>query len=166
MYVKCLYAFSLEPTWDLSYGTIFEVWAMPLEWFFSFFLLRIFFFFVGLFITSYKLESITQISLCLTYLWMSLFLCSLCFIPGPGGTGAAILSQAQLLNVLFTEPWWDKSEVFLECLSEDISMPLRLCMLLLSADWSFGIRPPTPKWTFRATQDSHKHKQPMAGLVW
>lgn len=166
MYVKCLYAFSLEPTWDLSYGKFLKCelchWNGSLvssSWESSFF-------FVGLFITSYKLKSITQISLCLAYLWMSLFLCSLCFIPGPGRTGAAILSQAQLLNVLFTEPWWDKSEVFLECLSEDISMPLRLYMLLLSADWSFGIRPPTPKWTFRATQDSHKHKQPTAGLVW
>lgn len=44
-------------------------------------------------------------------------------------------------------------------------MPLRVCMLLLSADWSFGIHPPTPKWTLRATQEGHKHKQPMAGLV-
>lgn len=53
----------------------------------------------------------------------------------------------------------------LECLSEDVSMPLRLCMLVLSADRSFGSRPPTPKWTFSATQEGRKREQPMAAQV-
>lgn len=40
-------------------------------------------------------------------------------------------------------------------------MPLRLCTLLLSADWSLDISPQTPKWTLRATAESHKHEQLM-----
>lgn len=42
---------------------------------------------------------------------------------------------------------------------------LCVCMPLLSADWSFGIRPSTPKWTHRAAQEGHKHKQLMARLL-
>lgn len=44
-------------------------------------------------------------------------------------------------------------------------MPLRLCVVLLNADWPLGVLPPTPKWTLGATQKGHKHKQMMAGLV-
>lgn len=43
-------------------------------------------------------------------------------------------------------------------------MPLCVCTLLLSADWSFGIRPSTPKWTLGATREGYKHKQRIAGL--
>lgn len=53
----------------------------------------------------------------------------------------------------------------LECLSEDVSVLLRLCALVLSADRSFGSRPPAPKWTFSATQEGCKRKQPMAAQV-
>lgn len=52
-----------------------------------------------------------------------------------------------------------------ECLSEDVSVPLGLCMRVLSADRSFGSRPPTPKWTFSATQEGRKRKQPTAAQV-
>lgn len=55
-------------------------------------------------------------------------------------------------------------EIRAGCFGMSVWGHLCVCTLLLSADWSFGIRPSTPKWTLGATHEGYKHKQLIAGL--